>query len=225
MAPVTFLQTLLCLGPGGRRDGRLRRSAPLRRARHPSAVGRRARTCPPRSSLDVAIADAGKVGAAAARGRRAGHGAAGRAEAAVGDRAQLGKRAAGARRRAAAAAGARGSRARCTACGSRASGSSSGSSSSTPFHGVRAATPTGGTVEYERPAGLYSASADGDPALARPKPFLQGFALPFDPLRVDTPPRARVGAARARRATRSCRPPRAAAAGARSRSCARAERA
>jgi hypothetical protein len=54
-----------------------------------------------------------------------------------------------------------------------------------PLHGVRAATPTGGAVEYERPAGLFSASADGDPALARPKPFLQGFALPFDPLRVD----------------------------------------
>ena len=65
-----------------------------------------------------------------------------------------------------------------------------------PFPGVaRGAPPTGGTIEYDRPAGLYSAAAGGDPALARPKPFLQGFALPFDPLRVDRAPRARVGAA------------------------------
>ena len=54
-----------------------------------------------------------------------------------------------------------------------------------PLHGVLATTPTGGTFEYQRPAGLYYAPSDGDPASALPKPFLQGFAFPFDPLRVD----------------------------------------
>lgn len=55
-----------------------------------------------------------------------------------------------------------------------------------PFRGVRAATPNGATVEYQRPAGLYSAGAGGDAASAQPKPFLRGFSLPFDPLRVDS---------------------------------------
>jgi hypothetical protein len=55
-----------------------------------------------------------------------------------------------------------------------------------PYPGVRAATPTGGTVEYPRPAGLYSAGAGGNPEVAQPKPFLRGFSLPFDPLRVNT---------------------------------------
>ncbi|MGD0453651.1 MAG: hypothetical protein ABSB69_08630, partial [Solirubrobacteraceae bacterium] len=55
-----------------------------------------------------------------------------------------------------------------------------------PVPGVRAESPTGGTVEYPRPAGLYGAGPGGDPALAQPKPFLQGFSLPFDPLRVDS---------------------------------------
>ncbi len=57
-----------------------------------------------------------------------------------------------------------------------------------PAGGVPLATPTGHTVTLARPAGLYSAGGAGDepdPALARPKPFLQGFAFPFDPLRVD----------------------------------------
>ena len=53
------------------------------------------------------------------------------------------------------------------------------------YPGVLLATPTGGTLEYARYAGLYSAGPGGDPTLARPKPFLQGFTLPFDPLRVD----------------------------------------
>jgi hypothetical protein len=55
-----------------------------------------------------------------------------------------------------------------------------------PFPGVPAATPTGGSVEYPRPAGLYSAGIDGNPESAKPKPFLQGFTFPFDPLRVDS---------------------------------------
>jgi hypothetical protein len=54
-----------------------------------------------------------------------------------------------------------------------------------PYPGVTLATPTGGTVTVQRPAGLYSSGLGGDPASARPKPFLQGFTLPFDPLRVD----------------------------------------
>ena len=54
-----------------------------------------------------------------------------------------------------------------------------------PYPGLLAATPTGGTFQYPRPAGLYSAIPGGDPASARPKPFLRGFTLPFDPLRVD----------------------------------------
>jgi hypothetical protein len=54
-----------------------------------------------------------------------------------------------------------------------------------PYPAERASTPTGGTIEYRRPAGLYSAGVGGDPANALPKPFLRGFTFPFDPLRVD----------------------------------------
>ena len=55
-----------------------------------------------------------------------------------------------------------------------------------PYPGVRAETPTGGTIEYPRPAGLYSAGLGGDPESAKPKQFLRGFSFPFDPLRVDS---------------------------------------
>jgi hypothetical protein len=54
-----------------------------------------------------------------------------------------------------------------------------------PYPGVHLATPTGGSVEVSRPAGLYAPAPDGNPSEARPKPFLRGFMLPFDPLRVD----------------------------------------
>ena len=57
-----------------------------------------------------------------------------------------------------------------------------------PYPGVPLATSTGSVVYIPRPAGLYSAGVvDGrsEPAAARPKPFLRGFTLPFDPLRVD----------------------------------------
>ncbi len=54
-----------------------------------------------------------------------------------------------------------------------------------PYPGVPLAGPTGRVVDYPRPAGLYYAGLGGNPAGARPKPFLQGFTLPFDPLRVD----------------------------------------
>lgn len=54
-----------------------------------------------------------------------------------------------------------------------------------PDPGVTLATPTGGTVRIPRPAGLYSPGPGGALTGARPKPFLRGFELPFDPLRVD----------------------------------------
>jgi hypothetical protein len=54
-----------------------------------------------------------------------------------------------------------------------------------PYPALHAATPTGGTIEYQRPAGLYSAGAGGNPETALPKAFLRGFTFPFDPLRVD----------------------------------------
>jgi hypothetical protein len=57
-----------------------------------------------------------------------------------------------------------------------------------PYPGVTLATSTGGTIQVRRPAGLYTAGVlDGhaEPAAARPKPFLRGFTLPFDPLRVN----------------------------------------
>jgi hypothetical protein len=53
-----------------------------------------------------------------------------------------------------------------------------------PFPGVRAQTPTGGVIEYPRPAGLFNAGPGGQLAQATPKPFVTGFELPFDPLRV-----------------------------------------
>lgn len=55
-----------------------------------------------------------------------------------------------------------------------------------PYPALTAAVPAGRTIRYARPAGLYAAGVDGDPRSARPKPFLRGFAFPFDPLRIDT---------------------------------------
>jgi hypothetical protein len=54
-----------------------------------------------------------------------------------------------------------------------------------PFGGVSLAGPTGSVEQYPRPAGLYYAGPGGALAGARPKPFLRGWKLPFDPLRVD----------------------------------------
>jgi hypothetical protein len=54
-----------------------------------------------------------------------------------------------------------------------------------PYGGVQLALPNGSLGLYSRPAGLYASGSGGDTALARPKPFLQGFTLPFDPLRVN----------------------------------------
>jgi hypothetical protein len=53
------------------------------------------------------------------------------------------------------------------------------------YPGVQLNTPTGAIVEVPRPAGLYAAGAGGQFASATPKPFLRGFQLPFDPLRVN----------------------------------------
>jgi hypothetical protein len=53
-----------------------------------------------------------------------------------------------------------------------------------PFGGAQLALPDGSLDRYPRPAGLYSPGFGGDFALARPKPFLRGFTLPFDPLRL-----------------------------------------
>jgi hypothetical protein len=54
-----------------------------------------------------------------------------------------------------------------------------------PYPDLTLATPTGGAVQISRPAGLYSPGPGGALATAKPKPFLRGFTLPFDPLRVD----------------------------------------
>ena len=54
-----------------------------------------------------------------------------------------------------------------------------------PYGGTLLSAPDGTLSPYPRPAGLYSAGPVGDPVLARPKPFLRGFTLPFDPLRVN----------------------------------------
>lgn len=54
-----------------------------------------------------------------------------------------------------------------------------------PYGGTLLSAPDGTLSPYPRPAGLYSTAPGGDPVLARPKPFLQGFSLPFDPLRIN----------------------------------------
>jgi hypothetical protein len=54
-----------------------------------------------------------------------------------------------------------------------------------PYGGTPLALPDGSIGFYQRPAGLYAPGPGGNTVLARPKPFLQGFTLPFDPLRVN----------------------------------------
>lgn len=54
-----------------------------------------------------------------------------------------------------------------------------------PYPSVRLGEPTGGVFEISRPAGLYQAAPGGELQRARPKAFLRGFTLPFDPLRLD----------------------------------------
>ncbi len=54
-----------------------------------------------------------------------------------------------------------------------------------PYPSLRLGEPNGATFTVSRAAGLYSAGPGGSLAGALPKPFLQGFTLPFDPLRLD----------------------------------------
>jgi hypothetical protein len=58
-----------------------------------------------------------------------------------------------------------------------------------PYPALRLGDPTGGGVDIARPAGLYSPGPGsgllGVLQSASPKPFLQGFSFPFDPLRTD----------------------------------------
>jgi hypothetical protein len=189
MQPVRFLRELLCLGPSGRAGaGRARASCPEPShfdvlAFHPLSVGDP--DAPAVSSLDVSIADAAKITGLLRRAERmrtalpggvkplwvtelnwesapqSPHGVPAHVQAQWLSRALHRLWIAGASLVA-------------------------WQFLVDPFPGVRAATPSGGTVEYPRPAGLYSAGPGGDPALAQPKPFLQGFALPFDPLRVSS---------------------------------------
>lgn len=53
-----------------------------------------------------------------------------------------------------------------------------------PYPALELDLPTGGTTSDSRPAGLFSDGASGI-LNAQPKPFLRGFTLPFDPLRLD----------------------------------------
>jgi hypothetical protein len=54
-----------------------------------------------------------------------------------------------------------------------------------PYSGVLLASPDGSLSLHPRPAGLYAPGPGGDITRAHPKPFLRGFTLPFDPLRVN----------------------------------------
>ena len=53
-----------------------------------------------------------------------------------------------------------------------------------PYPALIQVEPSGRRVAVSRPAGLYSLRS-ADPRTARPKPFLRGFELPFDPRRID----------------------------------------
>jgi hypothetical protein len=184
MAPLRFLRALLCLTPPGRAPRREPCAEPPHfdaLAFHPLSVGNPDIAAD--SSLDVSIADAGKITSVLAAARRLGtalpsgpkpvwvtelnwesapqaaHGVPARLQAAWISRALHRLWVAGV---------------------------------STvmwqflidPYPGVTARTPEGGTFQYPRPAGLYSAGLDGDPESAQPKRFLTGFSLPFDPLRL-----------------------------------------
>jgi hypothetical protein len=54
-----------------------------------------------------------------------------------------------------------------------------------PYPSLRLGEPTGGAFDVSRPAGLYQAGVGGALGSATPKPFLRGFTLPFDPLRLN----------------------------------------
>jgi hypothetical protein len=62
-----------------------------------------------------------------------------------------------------------------------------------PYPALVLLGPRGEKVRVSRPAGLYSPGPGGVLALARPKPFLRAFSLPFDPIRI-APARVRAWA-------------------------------
>jgi hypothetical protein len=185
VAPVTFLRGLLCLGPSGRRARAPACRAPVHfdaLAFHPLSVGDP--DAPAAAALDVSVADAAKVTALLHRAQRL------RTVLPVGPKpvwvTELNWESAPQ-----AAWG--------VPPGVQASWVSRALHRlwvagvavveweylTDPYPAVRAETPTGGSVEYQRPVGLYAAGPGGIVALATPKQFLRGFALPFDPLRVD----------------------------------------
>jgi hypothetical protein len=185
MAPITFLQRMLCLGASP--DGRVRRSGCSEPPRfdvlafHPLSIGNPDR--PASSSLDVSISDAAKVTQLLGEAERL------RTALPAGGKpvwvTELNWES---------APQARGG----VPVGLQAQWVSralhrlwvAGVSLVTwqflvdPFPGVHVSTPTGGIAEYRRPAGLYSAGVGGNLERATPKAFLRGFALPFDALRV-----------------------------------------
>lgn len=186
MAPITFLRGLLCLEGGG--DGRGRCPQPARfdvLAFHPLSVGNP--DIPSASALDVSISDAAKVTGLLHRAERlhtalpaapkpvwvtelnwesapqSPHGVPPRLQAAWLSRALHRLWVAGV-------------------------SLVDWQFLVDPVGGVPLASPTGPTVTFQRPAGLYSAGGAlgrSDLAQAQPKPFLRAFVLPFDPLRVD----------------------------------------
>jgi hypothetical protein len=188
MAPVRFLRAALCLTPPGQAEARVRRARCPDPAHfdvlafHPLSVGNPDRVA--RSSLDVAIADASKITSVLRRAERLhtalpaavkpvwvtelnwesgpgpGQGVPARLQPLWISRALHRLWVAGVSLVA-------------------------WQFLMDPFPGARAQTPSGSLVEYARPAGLYAPGSSGDLETATPKPFLRGFALPFDPLRVD----------------------------------------
>jgi hypothetical protein len=187
MAPLRFLRALLCLRPvPGRAQTLVREPCPGRAhfdvlAFHPLSVS--SPDAPARSSLDVAIADAGKVTGLLAAARRLGTALPGGAKPVWVTELNWESAPAAAHGVPPELQAAWISRAlhRLWLAGVR---TVIWQFLIDPFPGVTARAPDGATFEYPRPAGLYSAGPAGDPEGATPKPFLTGFSFPFDPLRL-----------------------------------------
>ena len=169
---------------------------------HPLSVGDpdRARRRPRSTS---SIADAAKVTRLLAPRRARRHGAARAAQAGVGHRAQLGKlapsRPAACRRRCRRAWISRALHRLWVAGVALVAWQFLVD----PYPAVRAGTPTGGLLEYQRPAGpLQRGTRRGPRTGRRPKPFLAGFTFPFDPLPCRRRGGPRMGAASTRTADR-----------------------
>jgi hypothetical protein len=182
MAPVRFIRALLCLSPQGAREPCLDPAHFDAIALHPLSVGDPDR--PAASSLDVAISDAAKVTAVLARAER------------MQTVLPLGAKPVWV------------TELNWESAPQAPSGVPPASQATwisralhrlwvagvslvawqfliDPYPAARTGTPTGGLIEYQRPAGLFAAGGGGDPLNAQPKAFLRGFSLPFDPLRVD----------------------------------------